>query len=100
MENVSKEFLTPRTLDVYSDDAISHFYYLEAYFGTDEIEHRLEQINRAIQIESGVYRRLWLLPNSQFWLGIQEARILIRKRTFPKIIPPQFERPIEIAAKL
>lgn len=97
---MSNEFLTPRPLDVYSDDAISHFYFLEDYFGTDEIEHRLEQVNRAIQIESGVYRRLWLLPNSQFWLGIQEARKLIRKRTFPNIIPPQFERPIEIAAKL
>jgi len=97
---VSDEFLTPRPLDVYRDDALSHFYFLEDYFGTDEIEHRLEQVNRAIQIESGVYRRLWLLPNSQFWLGIQEARKLIRKRAFPNIIPPQFERPIEIAAKL
>jgi len=97
---VSNEFLTPRPLDVYSDDAISHFYFLEDYFGTEEIEDRIEQINRAIQIESGVYLRYWLLPNSHFWLGIQEARKLIRKRTFPNIIPPQFERPIEIAAKL
>lgn len=94
------EFLTPRSLDVYSDDAISHFHFLEDYFGTDEIEHGLEQVNSAIQIERGVYLRYWLLPNSQFWLGIQEARKLIRKRTFPNIIPHHFERPIEIAAKL
>ncbi len=97
---MSNEFLTPHSLDVDSDNAISHFYFLEDYFGNDEIEQKLEQVNRAIKIESGVYLRYWLLPNSQFWLGIQEARKLIRKRTFPNIIPSQFERPIEIAAKL
>jgi len=97
---MSGKFLTPRFLDVYSGDAINYFYFLENYFGADEIEHRLEQVNRAIRTESGVYLRYWLLPNSQFWMGIQKARKFIQSGTFPNTIPPQFERPIEIAAKL
>ena len=66
--------LTPRSLDVYISDISLHIEFLVEYLGDEEVANRLEQVNRAIQTESGAYLHYWLLPNSIFWLGLQEAR--------------------------
>jgi len=68
--------------------------FLEKYLGADNVTHRLQQINREIQMESGAYLHYWLLPNSSFWLGLQEAR-----QQLPTITD-SLEKTLEIAAKL
>jgi hypothetical protein len=92
--------LPPRSLDVYISDIPSYIKLLLEYLGVEEVTHRLEQINRAIQTESGAYLHYWLLPNSIFWLGLIEARELSSKKIPHNKMPLSIERTVEIAAKL
>ena len=91
---------TSRSLNVYISDVPLYIEFLVEYLGFEEVTNRLEQVNRAIQTESGTYLHYWLLPNSIFWLGLQEAiRFMSRKPLLDKM-PPSIERTVEIAAKL
>jgi len=87
-------------MDVYISDIPHYIEFLVDYLGEGEVTDRLEQVHRAIQTESGAYLHYWLLPNSNFWLGLQEARRFnLRELTSDKM-PRSIERPVEIAAKL
>jgi len=92
--------LTPRSIDVYISEIPYYIEFLEEYLGAGEVTRRLEQINRSIHTESGAYLHYWLLPNSSFWLGLQEARRFFSKRTPHTKMPRSIERTVEIAAKL
>ena len=92
--------LTPRSTDVITPDIPRYIKFLEEYLGVEEVTRRLEQINRAIQTESGSYLHHWLLPNSTFWLGLQEARQISHKQISYNQLPRSIERAVEIASKL
>jgi hypothetical protein len=92
--------LSPRSIEVQISEIPYYFDFLEDYLGAEEITHRLEQVNRAIHTESGAYLNYWLIPNSSFWLGIQEARHLRDKNAYQGKKNYFLERPTEIAAKL
>lgn len=92
--------LTPRSIVVNIPDIPRYMEFLEEYLGVEEVNQRLKKINRAIKIESGTYLHYWLLPNSIFWLGLEEARQLSANKTRYNKRPQSLERTIEIAAKL
>ncbi len=91
---MSSSSLTPRSIDIHTAEIPHYIDFLEKYLDADKVTNRLQQINRAIQIESGAYLHYWLLPNSSFWIGLQEARLQL------PTISRSLEKTLEIAAKL
>jgi hypothetical protein len=92
---VSNNTLIPHSIDVSTSRIPEYIDFLENYLGIVEVTHRLQQISRAIQMERGMaYLHYWLLPNSAFWIGLQEARQQV------STISPALENTLEVAAKL
>jgi HJR/Mrr/RecB family endonuclease len=92
---------TPRSNDIYTSDIPYYIGFLENYLGVEEVSRRLQQIDKAIKTERGVYLNYWLLPNSSFWIGIREARqVNFSKHISLDTLSESLERTLEIAAKL
>jgi hypothetical protein len=50
---------------------------LEKFLGVHNVEKRIKQIERAVEIETGfIYRQYWLYPQSEWWLGLRDLRRL------------------------
>ena len=66
-----------------------------------EVERRIGQIERSLQIETGTYREYWLLPKSRWWIGFAAALRLIRDgRTLRGALTPEMRESSDTAVKL
>ena len=98
---LNKSIPYPRKIELNDFEAKRYFRRLEEFLGSNEIDKRLKNIEREIQIERGVYRENWVYPNNVWWLGLQRARELCRYQS-AKIfkLDSQMVKPLETAVKL
>lgn len=90
-----------RTLEAIDYRAGHYFRQLESFLGTMGIERRLASVDLALQTESDVYLRNWVLPRLSWWLGIREAREIIQRNgSFRRGVTLLMERPLQTAIKL
>lgn len=89
------------TLEIHDSQAGRLFKRLEAFLGAEDIDNRISQIQRELQIEKGIYRDYWVLPNRSWWLGFQEARDLLRSgKSFRGNLTNRMLRPCRTAAEI
>src|SRR5258706_2808714 len=90
-----------RQLTFHDFEGETYIKWLDEFLGTDEIDHRLEQVQREIASSKGAFLENWVLPKCLFWSGIHAAREhLATGISFAGAITPLMERPMEIACKL
>lgn len=90
-----------KTLEIHDSQAGQLFKRLETYLGIEAIDKRISQIQRELQIEKGIYRDYWVLPNRAWWLGFQEARDLLRSgKSLRGNLKNRMLRPCRTAAEI
>jgi len=88
-------------LELHDYSAGRYFRYLEDFLETKEIDKRMAAIQREVQIESGVYKRDWVIPKRAWWLGFEQARDILRKNgSFRRAITPAIEPSLLTAVKM
>jgi hypothetical protein len=89
------------TLEIHDSQAGRLFRRLEAFLGNEAIDERISQIQRELQIEKGIYREYWVLPNRSWWLGFQEARDFLRSgKSFRGNLTDRMFRPCRTAVEI
>jgi hypothetical protein len=77
---------------------------LEKFLGVHNVEKRIKQIERAVEIETGfIYRQYWLYPQSEWWLGLRDLRRLRASGKVlhvPNRVTTQMRKCLDTAVKL
>ena len=90
-----------RVFEVEERTASRYFKRLEEFLGPDDIDQKISQIERELQIETGLYKQYWVLPKRSWWLGLRDAKYLIHQgRTFRRAITPIMMPALQTAVKL
>jgi hypothetical protein len=88
-------------LEVHDSRAGALFQKLEHFLGSHNVDGRLKSIARELQIERGAYRQHWVLPNRQWWLGLEEARQIARSGlSFRGRLKGRLKATLETAAEI
>jgi hypothetical protein len=90
-----------KTLEIHDSQVGRLFKRLENFLGADAVDKRISRIQHELQIEKGIYREYWVIPNRSWWFGFQDARDMLRTgQSLRGRLTPRMLRPSRTAAEI
>jgi len=89
------------SFEIHDREAGRYFRHLEGFLGSGNVDNRIAQIERELEVEKGIYKLKWLIPRRYWWLGFKEGRNHIRDgKTFRGKLSELMREPLKTAIKL